>query len=174
MAFNTGYKTIIREPYSIIDWGATIINTDMRPDIIFGRYCSVAKNLTILLVHHRHNTVSTHSDFSNMFSKGHLCVGNDVWIGANVTLMDGITIGDGAIIGANAVVTKSVPPYAIVVGNPGKIIKYRFSQEIIEQLLKIQWWACEKEVLLDLGINTENIQEFINNFLNQFPLTNKV
>lgn len=70
-------------------------------------------------------------------------VGNDVWIGARAILIDGITIGDGAIVGAGAVVTRDVPPYAVVGGVPAKIIRYRFEPEIIDILLKIKWWDRE-------------------------------
>jgi acetyltransferase-like isoleucine patch superfamily enzyme len=69
-----------------------------------------------------------------------ITIGNDVWIGARAYLRGGVTLGDGAIIGANAVVTKDVPPYAIVVGNPGRIIRMRFADGVIEALLALQWW----------------------------------
>ena len=72
------------------------------------------------------------------------CV-NDVFIGANVTVLDGVTVGDGAVIGAGAVVSKDIPAYAIAVGCPIKIIKYRFSQDQIEALLKIKWY--EKSII---------------------------
>lgn len=67
-------------------------------------------------------------------------IGNDVWIGARVTIIDGVTIGDGAIIGAGAVVTKNIPPYAIAVGVPAKIVKYRFEKDEIGFLLQTKWW----------------------------------
>ena len=73
-------------------------------------------------------------------SKGDTIVGNDVWFGRECMILPGIKIGDGAVIAARAVVVQDVPPYAVVGGNPAKIIKYRFSEEIIEELLKIQWW----------------------------------
>lgn len=67
-------------------------------------------------------------------------IGNDVWIGAGVIIIPGVTIADGAIIGGGSVVTKDIPPYAIGVGNPARVIKYRFSEDIINQLLSLQWW----------------------------------
>jgi len=71
-------------------------------------------------------------------------IGNDVWIGTRALIMDGVTVGDGAVIGAGAVVTKDVPPYAIVGGVPAKIIKYRFSEKKISQMLELQWWNDTK------------------------------
>ncbi len=73
-------------------------------------------------------------------NKGDTVIGNDVWFGHESLIMPAVKVGDGAIIGARAVVTKDVPPYAIVGGNPAKIIRKRFSDEIIDQLLKIRWW----------------------------------
>ena len=72
-------------------------------------------------------------------------IGNDVWIGANVVILPGVTIGNGVIIAAGAVVSKDVPDYAIVGGVPAKVIKYRFSPEVIEGLLKIKWWDWEMD-----------------------------
>ena len=73
-------------------------------------------------------------------SKGSIVIGNDVWIGAQSILVSGIKIGDGAVIAANSVVTKDVPPYAIVGGSPAKVINYRFSEEIISELANLKWW----------------------------------
>ena len=70
----------------------------------------------------------------------HTTIGNDVWIGNHVVVKDGVTIGDGAVVGANAVVTHDVPPYAIVAGNPARLIRYRFEPAVIERLLELRWW----------------------------------
>lgn len=83
-------------------------------------------------------------------------IGNDVWIGANVVIMPGVTIGDGAVIAAGAVVTEDVEPYSVVGGIPAKFLKYRFSRDIIEKLLDIQWWNWPDEVIRD------NINLFLN------------
>ena len=72
--------------------------------------------------------------------KGDIIIENDVWIGATSTIMSGIKISNGAVIAAGSTVTKDVPPYAIVAGNPGKIVKYRFTEEQIKDLLDISWW----------------------------------
>lgn len=72
-------------------------------------------------------------------------IGNDVWIGTRAIIMDGVTIGDGAIVAAGAVVTKDIPPYAIVGGVPAKIIRYRFSDDIIDKLLTLKWWEMTDE-----------------------------
>ncbi len=84
-------------------------------------------------------------DLTKLPNKGDTIIGNDVWFGYGSTIMPAVKIGDGAIIGSKAVVTKAVPPYAIVAGNPAKIIKSRFTDEIIEELLKIKWWDWSKE-----------------------------
>lgn len=83
-------------------------------------------------------------------------VGNDVWIGTGVFIKNGITIGDGAIIGAKSVVTKDVPPYAIVVGNPAKIIRYRFNEQIIKELLELKWWNLEDEIIKQIPYDNIN------------------
>lgn len=81
-------------------------------------------------------------------SKGDTIVGNDVWFGRESIIMPGITIGDGAVIAAHAVITQDVPAYAIVAGNPARVIKYRFSNEIISELLKIQWWNWDLDKII--------------------------
>ena len=88
------------------------------------------------------------SDFD--FRPGEVINGNDVWIGLNVIVQRGITIGDGTIIGSGSVVTKDVPPYAIVGGIPAKIIRYRFSPEIIARLLDLKWWKLDLQELRDV------------------------
>lgn len=75
----------------------------------------------------------------------HIDIGNDVWIGARAIIMDGIKIGHGAVVAANAVVTKDIPPYAIVGGIPAKIIKYRFEPDKIERLIQSEWWKWDLE-----------------------------
>jgi chloramphenicol O-acetyltransferase type B len=76
-------------------------------------------------------------------SKGNVVIGNDVWIATEAFIMSGVTIGDGAVIGARAVVTKDVPAYAVVAGNPSRIVKFRFDPPTIERLLQVKWWEWE-------------------------------
>ena len=73
-------------------------------------------------------------------TKGNIIIGNDVWIATEAIIMSGVTIGDGAVIGARAVVTKDVAPYAVVAGNPARVVKKRFDDETIQRLLKVKWW----------------------------------
>ena len=89
-------------------------------------------------------------------------IGNDVFIGANVTVLDGITIGDGAIIGAGAIVAHDIPPYAIAVGVPATVKKYRFESETIELLLQKQWWNGSSEELNRVADSFWDVESFLN------------
>lgn len=91
-------------------------------------------------------------------------IGNDVFIGANVTVLDGVTIGDGAVIGACALVNKDVPPYAVVGGCPARIIKYRMSESQIKDLLDIRWWDFPEEQLKDVEKYFDDIDGFISKY----------
>jgi chloramphenicol O-acetyltransferase type B len=126
-------------------------------ELIIGSFCSIASDVEIMLwADHRTDAISTfpfgilwQMGTRNTYSKGDVKIGNDVWIGRGATIMSGVTIGHGAVIGAKAVVAKDVPPYAVVVGNPGKIVKYRFSKEKIKRLLKLKWWDWPDEKIRD-------------------------
>ncbi|MFH1021256.1 MAG: DapH/DapD/GlmU-related protein [Pseudomonadota bacterium] len=121
-----------------------------------GAFCSIADGVQIFLGgEHRLDWVSTYP-FSVLWekgkqisghpdTKGDVIIGNDVWIGREAVILSGVTIGDGAVIGARAVITKDVPPYAIVAGNPARLIRKRFSDEVIQQLLALKWWAWPDE-----------------------------
>ena len=122
-----------------------------------GKYCSISWNVSIGGANHqmeRLSTIPLHRVFHEQvfesyksFEDEKLVIGNDVWIASNVCILRGVSIGDGAIIGAGSVVTKDVPPYAIVCGVPAKIIKYRFNDNIIKELLKISWWDLSDDKL---------------------------
>lgn len=126
-----------------------------------GKFCSVACGTKFLFTsaNHTMRSLSTYSfpiffeewglDAKNITSawdnKGDIVIGNDVWIGFEAVILSGVTIGDGAIIGARAVVTKDVPPYTIVGGVPAKPIRKRFSDEVVSELLKLQWWNWSED-----------------------------
>lgn len=95
--------------------------------------------------------------------QGNTVVGNDVWIGEGALVLSGITIGDGVVIGARAVVTKDVPPYTVVAGNPGRIVRKRFTDDQISALLSIQWWNWSKESITKAIplLSCEDVQKFI-------------
>lgn len=116
-----------------------------------GKFCSIAWVVTIFLGgEHRSDWVTTYpfNTLMDVFasikghpkSKGDVIIGNDVWLGSGAFILSGVTIGSGAIVGANATVTRDVPPYAIVAGNPAKLIRYRFAPDVIEKLLAVAWW----------------------------------
>lgn len=89
-----------------------------------------------------------------------VCIGSDVWIGANVTVRPGVRIGDGAIVGANSVVTGDIPPYAIYAGCPARLIRYRFTEEEIEKLLKMKWWEQDEQWIRDNIERFKDIKDF--------------
>jgi serine acetyltransferase len=105
-------------------------------------------------------------DMGHPSCKGDIIIENDVWIGAKATIMSGVRIGNGAIVAAGSVVSKDVPPYAIVAGNPAKIVKYRFDEEQIKKLLSICWWDWDEQKIKDNAMNmwSDNIDKFINKF----------
>lgn len=121
--------------------------------VIIGNFCSIARNISIQEFNHKMENLSTFLISKNLFnengfditSKGDIVIGNDVWIGAHSVVLSGVKIGNGAIIAANSVVTKNIPPFAIVGGNPAKIIKYRFNKEVIDQIEDLKWWEWSKE-----------------------------
>ncbi len=131
---------------------------------VIGKFCSIAQGVCIGLGDHPSSKfVSTHpAFFSNLKQCGYSfteeshfkemgtnTIGNDVWIGVNAIILNNITVGTGAIIGAGAVVTKDVPDYAIAVGCPAKVIKYRFNESQIEMLLKSKWWDRDHKWIED-------------------------
>lgn len=138
--------------YSYIGNFCTVINSNI------GSFCSIADNCIIGAANHPIDWVSTSPVFhkgKNVLKKnfahhelkadGKTIIGSDVWIGNNCLIKGGIEIGDGAIIGMGSIVTKNVGPYEIWAGNPAKLIRKRFDDEVIKELTKIKWWDWEDE-----------------------------
>lgn len=155
--------------YSYVGKNNSICNT------IIGNFCSIASYCSIGGGEHPINNVSTSPLFysgKNIFKKN-FCefsfnnlnnlteIGNDVWIGEKVFIKAGVKIGNGAVIGAHSVVTHDVPPYAVVVGAPARIIKYRFSVQQISKLQEIEWWFMDDKKLKDVSIYFDNIEIFL-------------
>ncbi len=182
MSLFADQSSYIIEPYEIISYDCR--NSDGKlPQIVIGKYCSIAKNCTFILANHTMNTITTapalysiHPHMqgnSSGYSRGNIVIGNDVWIGAKTTIMDGVTIGDGAVCAACSVVTKSVPPYAIVGGNPARILKYRFSEDIIKRLLALNIWKLDVKILKTMDLWTRDIEGFLEKYEKIYGTTNK-
>lgn len=122
--------------------------------LIIGKFCQIGRGVEFIMngANHQMNSISTYPFYifngwkqeptpkEDLPYKGDTVIGNDVWIGQNVTFLPGVNVGDGCIVGANAVVASDIPPYSIVVGNPARIIRKRFDDETIELLEKLEWW----------------------------------
>lgn len=164
--------------------GTYISDDTVLKHVSVGRYCSLGSNIKIVYGQHPSSVfVSTHPCFysksaqagfsyvnENYFqerryadvqSERCVCIGNDVWIGDEVKILEGLKIGDGSIVAAGAIVTKNVPPYAIVGGVPAKIIRYRFSKEIIERLIKKPWWEMDEQWIEEHSPRFIDIQDFL-------------
>lgn len=149
-----------------------------------GAFCSISWNVSIGGPNHDYTRMTQHSFLYNDYDKirpanknvpydrfaDKVEIGNDVWIAANAVILRGVKIGDGAVVGAGAVVTKDIPPYAIVGGVPAKIIKYRFSPKIIALMLKLKWWNWSTK---KIGKNFDKISSKPNvNILNELLIEN--
>ncbi len=126
--------------------------------LVIGKFCAIAAETRFIMTgDHKLDAISTYPfplfgqgwegvfSFSDVPIKGDIIVGNDVWFGYGTLIMGGVNIGDGAIVAAGAVVTKDVPAYSIVAGNPAKVVKMRFDDPTIDRLLQIAWWDWEIE-----------------------------
>jgi virginiamycin A acetyltransferase len=133
----------------------------MNDKLIIGKFCQIATGVRFIMngSNHAMDGISTYpfkvfgkswaQAHMNVVNKGDTVIGNDVWIGNSVTIMQGVNIGDGAIIGTNALVTKDVEPYAIVGGNPAKLIRKRFDDDKIQFLLQLAWWNWTPEKIAE-------------------------
>ncbi len=152
------------------------LGTDHGDDTVVGNFSSIAGG-TYIHGPDNHACVLNHDlvscfdfgDFGADFTKSGqarktVTIGNDVWIGEHVQILSGVNIGDGVIVGAHTVVGKDVPPYAVIVGNPYKIVRYRFSPKIIEVLLRIKWWNWDDGVIRERLSNFRNIHDFVKQY----------
>ena len=137
-----GYGTHINGKISVMGISACSI----------GRYCAIGPDVKILTADHVLNMANIQVALQKRIggnpiatSKGNVVIGNNVWIGDSAIILSGVTIGDGAVIGAGSIVTKGVGPFSIVAGTPAKMIRMRFRDAIIQQLLTIQWWNWSEE-----------------------------
>ncbi|WP_338972383.1 CatB-related O-acetyltransferase [Spiroplasma endosymbiont of Panorpa germanica] len=136
--------------------------------LIMGKFCQIGFNTKFIMngANHDTNRISTYPFFimgsgwedQDKFTtnKGDTIIGHDVWIGYNATIMPGVKIGNGAVVAANSTVVKDVPDYAIVGGNPAKLIKYRFSEEEIKKLNKLAWWDWDAKKITE---NLDNLSK---------------
>ncbi|MDE2319262.1 MAG: CatB-related O-acetyltransferase [Rhodospirillales bacterium] len=149
-----GVATVCEHTYGL----PTVRRWPESANLHIGNYCSIAEEVLIFPGgNHRSDWITTYP-FSHIngweaahhikghpSTRGDIVIENDVWIGYGSLILSGVTIGDGAVIGARSVISQSVPPYAIVAGNPARLVRYRFPKKEIKRLLEIQWWNWPHE-----------------------------
>ena len=152
--------------------------------VVIGKFCSLAEGITIFGGGEHIVSRATAYPFVLMFAespqrlvdsnnKGTTIVGNDVWIGFGATIISGVKIGNGAVIGAKAVVAKDIPDYAIAVGNPARVIRYRFQPQTIERLTKLSWWNWKlPKILANLDVLYQNPDTWAENIQFREPEKN--
>ncbi len=180
-----GRNVEIRKNVTVGDF--TYFNSDnywtiIESNTVIGKFCSIAPGVIIGLGNHNYHNVSTHPFLYNDYylkkitkddfellqtglpdEEEKTVIGNDVWIGMNACIKRGVKIGDGAVIGMNAVVTKDVPPFAIVAGVPAKVISYRFRDEDIKFILDNPWWNFDNTELLEKYKYMYDIEDYKQN-----------
>lgn len=170
---------ILYAPYSISETEigdyTYISNNSHISKAVIGKFCSIGPNLLCGWGIHPTNGISTSPMFYSTLKQNGVSlvkenkieerkgirIGNDVFIGGNVTILDGVSIGDGAIIGAGAVVSKDIPDYAIAIGCPIKILRYRFDDKQITALKQIRWWEFNEKDLYEVESKFFNLEQFI-------------
>lgn len=190
-AFNTFFegKNLLNNKTSVADsylgFATYVAGNSRLNKIKTGRYCSIGRNVETGFGIHPVNFVSSHPcfyslnkqagftyvqkqlidehKFSDSSNKYYVEIGNDVWIGNDVRIMDGVKIGDGAVVAMGAIVTKNVESYSIVGGIPARLIKKRFSDEQIAELLKTEWWKLDENTLRQKAVFFTDIHTFLNN-----------
>ncbi|GAC1648230.1 MAG: CatB-related O-acetyltransferase [Herpetosiphon sp.] len=142
-----------------------------------GRYCSFANDVEIMLGgEHRVDWVTTYpfnilvpeasSITGHPHTKGDVIIGNDVWVGYGALVLSGVTIGNGAVVAARSVVTRDIPAYAIVGGNPARHIKYRFDEQTIRRLQELAWWDWPRDKVVDAApyLQSDRIEDFLERY----------
>ena len=132
-------------------------NNLLSGNITIGKYCQIGADVALHASDHPISYMTTYIN-KNLFNgdlkkfkiEHKILIGNDVWIGHNVIIVGNVTIGNGAILAAGAVITKDVPPYAIVAGLPAKVIKYRFSEQVRNEIDQLKWWDKSEKELQDI------------------------
>jgi virginiamycin A acetyltransferase len=152
--------------------GPVFLSAEFGARIVIGRWCAIAHHLRIRTANHETCYPSMQEKLQQQHgfyraphyhTRGDVVIGDGCWIGDNVTVLPGASIGAGAVIGACAVVPRSVPPFAVAVGNPARVVKYRFSEEMIDYLLELNWWHWSDDRIARNG-------DFFNTDLTQVPV----
>lgn len=148
--------------------------------LIIGKFCQIAAGVEFVMngANHQMNAVTTypfyifgdwkqnHPAMSELPLKGDTVIGNDVWIGQNVTILPGVNVGDGVIIGLNSTVASDLEPYGVYAGNPARLIRKRFDNELIDLLLRFRWWDKSiDEINRLIPILTSSNHEYVRNYL---------
>jgi acetyltransferase-like isoleucine patch superfamily enzyme len=165
------HVTVGRHTYGV-KWQKVMFPSKDAP-LKIGAFCSIAGQVRFMCSgQHPTDSATSFPIYSRLLKQPEpvanggkpagITVGNDVWIGNGAMILPGVEIGDGAVVGAGAVVTKNVPPYAVVGGSPARLIRYRFSEDVILQLLAIQWWRWDDEkIKREAAALTGPIETFI-------------
>lgn len=178
--FSTSFRDVEFHGLVYLGFGSYMGSGYIKGKALIKRYCSIGKNVKLGLAKHPVSNFSTHpmlshsgivqNDFKEDFVTHHdydanprfkVVIENDVWIGDDCMVLQGVHIGQGAVVGANSVVTKNVPPYAIAVGSPARVIKYRFDEETVQQLLQSRWCDIHPERLIEIGKQAQTIEDFL-------------
>lgn len=165
-----GRHTYGHEQIEVRHWGEPA-------ELTIGSFCSIADRVSVFLGgNHRADWVTTYPfpAFADRWetargieghpsTNGDVTIGSDVWIGSKATILSGVAIGHGAVVGANSCVTQDVAPYAIVAGNPARLVRHRFAPSVVEQLLQIAWWEWSDELIAANvpGLCSENVERFV-------------